>query len=71
MKKLFVELANTHIKQAYGLMDRKSLPDNNGMLFKFKYAHNLSFWMRNTYIPLDIAFLDDNGKVLQIESMAP
>lgn len=71
MNKLKVEVADTPTKREYGLMDRKVLANNQGMLFKFPYAHYLSFWMKNTYIPLDIAFLDDNGRVLQIETMSP
>ena len=71
MKKIYIELADTHIKREYGLMDRKSLNNNSGMLFKFPYANYLSFWMKNTYIPLDIAFISDEGKILQIEAMSP
>lgn len=52
-------------------MNRKYLPKNQGMLFKFHNPTFASFWMKDTYIPLDIAFLDDNGRVLQIESMTP
>ena len=71
MNKLYVKVADTDEKRTIGLMGRKELPDNHGMLFKFPFAHRLSFWMRNTYIPLDIAFLDDQGEVLQIENMYP
>lgn len=52
-------------------MDRKTLGENDGMIFIFPRKHPQSFWMQNTYIPLDIAFLDDSGKIMQIESMAP
>ena len=71
MKHIYVEIANDSIKRECGLMDRKSMGKNNGMLFKFPYARKLSFWMKNTYIPLDIAYIDENGKILQIEQMSP
>lgn len=71
MRHLFIELADTAIKRECGLMDRKYLHKDGGMLFKFHYPTFASFWMKNTYIPLDIAFLNDNGKILQIESMIP
>ena len=71
MKHLAIEIADTPIKREYGLMNRKSLPKNQGMLFRFHNPVFASFWMKDTYIPLDIAFLDESGKILQIESMAP
>lgn len=71
MKKLYIELADTPLKRERGLMNRKHLPKNQGMLFKFHHPTFASFWMKNTYIPLDIAFLDDQGRVLQIEPMSP
>jgi len=71
MKTLKTEIADTSIKREYGLMDRHSLDKNSGMLFKFPYKNNLSFWMKNTYIPLQIAFINNDGKIMQIEDMAP
>jgi uncharacterized membrane protein (UPF0127 family) len=71
MKKLKIELADTPSKRELGLMGRKKLAQNNGMLFKFPESNVLSFWMKNTYIPLDIAFIDEKGTITQIESMAP
>ncbi len=47
------------------------LGDNEGMIFVFSTAAPLSFWMENTLIPLDIAYLDDKGKILNIRQMQP
>ena len=69
--KLRVEVADTNEKRQRGLMHRNSLDADHGMLFKFPRYDHLSFWMQNTYIPLDIAFLDDDGRVLQISQMSP
>lgn len=66
-----VEIADTSEKQMIGLMFRKSMPDNTGMLFKFNKPKVLSFWMANTYIPLDIAYLDSDMTVKHIDHMAP
>jgi len=71
MKSLFVEVADTDPKRSYGLMDRRQLPENQGMVFRFPTARRLTFWMKNTYIPLDIAFIDDYGRITQIEEMFP
>ena len=71
MKKLFVELANNPLKREQGLMGRKKLAKNHGMLFDFRHATRLSFWMQNTYIPLDIAFIDEDGFVTEIQTMTP
>lgn len=71
MPDIKAEIADTPGKRTVGLMGRKDLPDDAGMLFVFPRPDRLSFWMANTYIPLQIAFLDKSGKVLQIERMAP
>jgi uncharacterized membrane protein (UPF0127 family) len=71
MKELYVDIADTPTKLAQGLMGVKSMDDNKGMLFKFKDSNYRGFWMSNTYIPLDIAFISDEGKILQISEMIP
>jgi uncharacterized membrane protein (UPF0127 family) len=71
MKEIYVDIADTPTKLAQGLMGVKSMDSNKGMLFKFKDSNHRSFWMSNTYIPLDIAFISDEGKILQISEMIP
>lgn len=56
---------------ARGLMFRKSLPANQGMLFIFPRRQVQCMWMRNTLIPLSVAFLDDDGTIVNIEDMKP
>ena len=66
-----VELAKTPAEQQQGLMNRKTLADNAGMLFIFNKEGNYPFWMKNTLIPLDIIWLDAKGKVVTIRSAEP
>ncbi len=70
-KRLVVEVACDSLSRQLGLMNRPSLPENEGMLFLFPQLEKQSFWMKNTLIPLSIAFLEDGGKILQIEDMKP
>jgi len=65
------EIAETQEDRNKGLMYRKELPDGKGMLFVFEYDHVLSFWMKNTYIPLSIAFIAHDGKIIDIKDMYP
>jgi uncharacterized protein len=68
---LYAEVADTPQASENGLMFRDSLPDDRGMLFIFEQPKTASFWMRNTKIPLSIAYVDSTGKILEIESMKP
>jgi uncharacterized protein len=65
------EVARTPEQRAEGLMYRQELPDGTGMLFVFEENDLRSFWMQNTYVPLDIAFLDPALTVVDIQQMAP
>lgn len=68
---LSVEIADTNEKRAYGLMFRAHLPEGQGMLFIFPKAERLSFWMKDTLIPLSIAFFDEKKRVINILDMDP
>ena len=61
-----VELALTPDEQSRGLMYRRSLPEGQGMLFDFKRDQELSFWMKNTYVPLDMIFIRGDGRIHRI-----
>jgi len=65
------EIADTPQASENGLMFRDSLPEDHGMLFIFDQPKKASFWMKNTKIPLSIAYIDSNGKILEIKSMNP
>ena len=65
------EIAQTPEERSRGLMFRKNLPDGEGMLFVFDRDEILSFWMRNTYIPLSIAFIFSDGRIFEIRDMHP
>jgi uncharacterized protein len=61
-----VELATTGEEKTTGLMYRKELPDGKGMLFDFSPAQEISMWMKNTYISLDMIFIRPDGRILRI-----
>ena len=65
------EVASTPEQRAIGLMHRPTMPANDGMLFVFVRAGQQCFWMKNTLLPLSIAFLDDDGTIVNIEEMKP
>ncbi len=69
--KLTAEIAVTPAQRETGLMNRFSLKPDTGMLFVFERAEPLSFWMRNTYFALSIAFIGTDGRILNIEDMQP
>ena len=66
-----VGLARTKKEHARGLMHRKSLGKYDGMLFIYAYKNNLCMWMKNTYIPLTVLFIDERGYVLEMQDMIP
>lgn len=65
-----IEIAESEDEKSYGLMFRTSLSDERGMLFPYAKAHELSMWMHNTYIPLDMVFIRADGVVHRIEARA-
>ena len=66
-----VELADDLAEQTKGLMDRTTLGENRGMLFVYPEERELSFWMKNTLIPLSIAFIDSERRIIDIQDMKP
>ena len=69
--RLTVEIADTQPEREKGLMFRYSIPRDNGMLFVFDREISLSFWMKNTFIPLDIAYISAKGIINEIYRMEP
>ena len=69
--RLSVEVAATPAERGCGLSRRTHLPEDQGMLFVFPRPNILAFWMKDTSLPLSIAFLDDTGQILSIQKMAP
>jgi len=63
------EVADNPDLREVGLMNRTSLPTNSGMLFIFEQKAGNCFWMKNTKLPLSIAFIADDGKIVNIEEM--
>lgn len=65
------QVASTPEQRATGLMHRKDMPTNEGMLFVFEQASEQCFWMKNTLIPLTAAFIADDGTVVNLADMQP
>ena len=70
-RRLLVEIAATTDARACGLSNRQSLPQNQGMLFVYPAPQPLVFWMKDTVIPLSIAFIDKTGRIVSIQKMTP
>jgi uncharacterized protein len=68
---LTAEVAATAETRTQGLMHRRMLPENRGMLFVFGEPGAHAMWMMNTYIPLSVAFLDESGRIINIADMQP
>lgn len=65
------EVADRDATRQMGMMWRKQIPENEGMLFVFPYPHRTSFWMKNTIIPLDAAYIGTDGTILEIHAFQP
>jgi uncharacterized membrane protein (UPF0127 family) len=68
---VLAEIARTDDQRERGLMGRQSLADGEGMLFVFDRDRILSFWMKNTLLPLSIAYIASDGRILEIHDMEP
>jgi uncharacterized membrane protein (UPF0127 family) len=68
---IHAEVANTMSTRSQGLMFRKGLTANHGMLFVFDITERHCMWMKNTLIPLSVAFMDEQGAILNVEDMKP
>ena len=66
-----LEIADTPEKQKIGLMERRFMPANEGMIFVFPNEQPRAFYMRDTYIPLDIIYLSADGRIISIKQMKP
>lgn len=66
-----VEVARTPEQKRQGLMNRRSLGDRQGMIFVYETDQHLAFWMKNTTIPLTLAYLSIDGRIMQIEQLKP
>ncbi len=71
MYRIEAEVAATDPHRQLGLMNRKSMPQQHGMLFVFNHENTHCMWMRNTLLPLSVAFMDANGTIINIEDMQP
>ena len=63
------QVASTNEQRMTGLMFRQEMPQHEGMLFVFEFASQQCFWMKNTLLPLSVAFIDDDGTIVNIDEM--
>lgn len=68
---IHAEIAQTELQKQTGLMFRASLENNNGMLFVYQPDSPICMWMKNTLVPLSVAFIDSDGTIINIEDMQP
>ena len=71
MHQIDAQVARSPDERATGLMHRKEMPQHEGMLFVFDFPAQQCFWMKNTLLPLSIAFIADDGTIVNIDEMAP
>jgi len=71
MHRIVAQVAQTPNQRNTGLMWRRQMPDNEGMLFVFEHAGKQCFWMKNTLLPLTAAFVDDQGMIVNLADMTP
>jgi uncharacterized membrane protein (UPF0127 family) len=69
--KATAEVASNDSQRSTGLMHRRMLPENRGMLFVFPEVAMHGMWMMNTFVPLSVAFIDSGGRIINIEDMQP
>jgi len=70
-QEVWAEVANKEATRSSGLMFRQEMDWNNGMLFVFPDTAMRAFWMKNTLIPLSVAFMDEKGNIINTEEMIP
>ena len=68
---ILAEVADSPAERSQGLMNRAAVPDGTGMLFVFDFEASRSFWMKDTYVALDIAYIDVNFRIVSIHQMEP
>lgn len=71
MFRIDAEVAASENLRMQGLMQRQSMPSNAGMVFIFETSQQYCMWMKNTLLPLSVAFIDEKGKIINIEDMQP